>query len=195
MTEHFDMMLAAAFGFLALAKAEGANVGSTHFREIADRAITYAVSLTVGKFKLHGTITTDGTIGSLKTSNIRDFDLFIDGLEDAIELNARNSTVRDSAANHPSHPPQSDWAATSTTLSFDFGDSSHPEYLQFHFNSTKVDRYWPEVTFSNSNCVPYHCSNGSIVVFVTKNSAGVGGRVEREERKMDSLALIGAARP
>jgi hypothetical protein len=92
------------------------------------------ITVSPDQLTLSGTITTNGKIGKLTLVDIVGYDLFISGHGPQIEFNPTNShyyTGED--------PLKNALVATSTALSFDFGDILHSELFDIQTNSCQAD--------------------------------------------------------
>lgn len=109
--------------------------------------ISYAVSDTFGAGSVTGTITTDGSFGTLALANIASWNLL---LSDGV-----NSVVLQQGVNGGSFNLEgSALSATSTNLTFNYSFTSGPPYTDFYiYNATAIPALQGELCYtSSSNC-------------------------------------------
>ena len=103
------------------------------FAGTASAAIVYNVNQTVQTGGVTGTITTDGTIGSIGSGNITAWNLILSGGAATFNLTNGNSGV---FVTVPSHV-----TATAQNLFFDY-DTPNNGYLLFQVSFGDATRYW-----------------------------------------------------
>ena len=92
-------------------------------------ATTYNVNEAAGDVSLTGTITTDGAIGSLYTSNITDWNLLAAVGTTTFDFTGPVSGNNSTALVYYGNVPGGDLTATSTGLFFNFGDAAAVGYF------------------------------------------------------------------
>jgi hypothetical protein len=143
-------------------------------------ATTYNVDEVSGTVSLTGTITTDGTIGVLSTSNLTDWNLLL-------AIGSTTSDLTGPLSGNNSHLAivGSDLTATATGLFFNFGltDSS---YILFQNPSEASGT--DEVCFDN---VSASCSGDpQLILLLLDNGAAIGNIPEVGNAQIASLASV-----
>ncbi len=132
--------------------------------------INYTVSQTIGTGSVTGTITTDGTIGSLDDVNVIDWNLLVDDGTTSFDLTGPLSGGNSGFFDHAADGSLS---ATATQLLFDFGDGSVANYFYF-VNLTPDFPQYDWCFQAQNDCIfsPSAPSEAEGISFLT--SSGVG---------------------
>jgi len=153
--------------------------------------ITYSVNLTVGAGSVIGTITTDGTIGTLATSDILDWNLI---------LNDGTTTVTLTGPPAPHISTEisgSDVTATATALSYNFSGPNFDFFIIEDNNFTPtgggvLDFFTPDPadsTYPNSGINVSHLEGSALTVNDTVSGTQVIGSVIAPEPATLALML------
>ena len=109
--------------------------------------ITYTVDQTVGSGSVTGTITTDGTIGTLATADVIGWDLTLNDGTNTITLNSLNAATYVQVSGNA-------LSATPTNLLFDFESSGPQEYFLFG-NGTQDPGFGDVCWLNNESCANF----------------------------------------